>query len=828
LQITGYDTAANQAGVGVTVNPAMINLVNVFTPPNLNIPGAGPVGINTDGGDLAFTFNSPTSVNYGQIRVDHTFSSKDSAFVRYTIDENTELITSGGSQANAGASFPNFLSSTPARDQFISIGENHIFSQALLNTTRLSASRTNQDSEDAYGPNGLISGPTTSFTKDCGGTFCPVGDITVGNVPTLGSDTQLPNIEKQNIYTVSEDVYWTRGKHALKFGVLVDRYELGVTVGADAIGSITFNDMSDMLQGIPSGYSSLTATSNTNRHFTFWTIGEYAQDDYRVNSRLTLNLGLRYEIFTAPNELNGHGSNFLNFATAHNPPLPSELTQNKIINNPSLRNVEPRVGFAYDVTGNGKMSVRGAFGIFYDIANIGSVFQQSLQGTPPTSQRNNYTPLNADVVPGGAAQCQYLYGGPTCSGPVVAPILTYPGAGSAGLRLVDYTNRSPHILQYNLTLDRQLPKGIGLTLSYVGSRGIDLWYTGQVNYYPDTALNATGGPIWQPYICDGAPSVFKDKNGNCPDGTAAASNPAFHRLNPLYGSGTFSGTGSESWFNSFQASVVKNLSRGLEFQAAYTYSRSLDTTSGQMSGGDCRSSGEDGVTWSNLIIDKGPSCSDITHNVHFNMLYHFADPKFSNGFAEKMLSGWWTGSIVSIESGLPFSPIEGARSYGAASADRPMQNTAAWIAANPCIAGTVAGQAGYCAYTPIPFNSKTVITGDPNNWYNTAMFSMQPIGQLGTGTRGMLRGPGLGNWDFSLAKDTSVHALGEKGNVEFRAEFFNFLNRANYGQIPTSSGKIFSGKATDLSPFSETPNQAVIASTSTSSRQIQFGLKLIF
>ena len=820
----------------ITVATPMVALLNQFTPPNVNIPADGSAG------DLAFSFNSPTSVNYGQIRVDHNFSSKDSLFVRYTVDQNNELITSGGSQASAGASFPNFYSASPGKDQFMSVGENHIFSQALLNTLRLSASRTNQDNVDAYGPSGPPVGPSVSFTKNCAG-FCALGDITVGNVATLGSDTQLPNLDIQNIITLGEDLYYTRGRHSLKFGLLADHYELGLTVGAAAIGSITFNDYSDFLQGIPASYLSLSPTSSTWRHYTFWTIGGYGQDDFRVNSRLTLNLGLRYEIYTAPWERNGRGSNFLNFATAHNPPLASDLTNNQIINNPTLKNWEPRIGFAFDPTGSGKMSLRGAFGIFYDIANIGSVFQQSAQGTPPVSVRNTFNPLDLSV--GGASQCQYLYGitlqtGQTCpGGAFVAPLLTYPAAGSAGLRLVDYHNGSPHILQYNLTLDRQLPKGVGLSVSYVGSRGIDLWYTGQVNTYLPTSL--TGGlPVWQPFMCGGVATGLDN-----PTDPTCTSNPAFNRLNPNYGAGTFSGTGSESWYNSAQIQVTKNLSRGLEAQASYTYSRSLDTTSGQMSGGDCRSTGEDGITWpGHLLIDKGPSCSNVTHNFHFNMLYHFADLKLSNSFAEKVLSGWWTGSIVTIESGLPLSPIlSSARSFGDASADRPVENTAAWIAAHPCTS-TTKGDPGYCAYTPIPFNAKTVITGNPQQWFNPAMFSLAPIGQLGTASRGMLNGPGLGTWDFSLAKDTSVHALGEKGNVEFRAEFFNLLNRANFGQCPTSCGKIFKGSTAynqsyingggatgfDIGPFSEKFSGGVgaIGATSTTSRQIQFGLKLIF
>ena len=766
-----------------TVAPQMIPLLNLFPAPNA--PDS-VCGVDC----YQFSFPSPTRVDYGQMRIDHTFSSKDSIFGRYTVDDSYQITTAGGTQASVGASFPDFLSVVQGRDQFLTLAENHVFSSALLNSVRLSFSRTNQANIDAYGAGGAPIGPQYSFTKT-NGQYNPIGDINIGTfTQSYGSDTQLPNIDKQNILTLSDDVYYTRGKHALKFGLLVNRYQLGLVVGAAQIGSITFNDAAGFLEGAPQSYLSLSPTSNTNRDYIYYTLGMYGQDDYRVTQRLTLNLGLRYEFYTTPRETNGRGANH---SATNTPAYATQASPDTttIINNSSLKDFEPRVGFAWDVFGDGKTSLRGGFGIFYDIGNIGSVFQQSAQATPPISVRNAIGfPTDA------AAQAQYL---------TTAPLFSYPAVGlsAIGGRLTQYNTRPAHMLQYNLPVDRQLPGSMALSVSYVGSRGIDLYYTTEGNPILPTALigGQVSQPVWQPYLCGGAASTIN--TGGC------GANPAFyHRLNPNFASKTLSATGSESWYNLLQVGVTKRISKGLEFQTNFTWARSLDTTSGQMSGGDCRSDGIDQYPYGGvpkpLLLAKGPSCSDIQKNLETNLMYHFPDPHM-NGFSEKALSGWWVGNIVALQSGLPFNLVEGIRSqsgYFTSGPDFPNVNTAASIAAaGPCTSqpGQPAAGSNPCAYTPIPFNKSTVITGNPNQWVNPNMFSLQPVGTLGNEQRGLLRGPALYDWDFSLVKDTAVRALGEAGSVEFRAEFFNILNVPNFGQIPVQ--KVFSGKTSDLGPF---------------------------
>jgi hypothetical protein len=253
--------------------------------------------------------------------------------------------------------------------------------------------------------------------------------------------------------------------------------------------------------------------------------------------------------------------------------------------------------------------------------------------------------------------------------------------------------------------------------------------------------------------------------------------------------------------------------------------------------------------------DYGPACFDARHNLRFNLLYHFPNLK-SGGVLAKFANGWWMGNIVSVETGLPFSPIVATnRSNSAnrgAAIDRPNIGTATVAPGQVGPDGSV----NTTNVTFIPYDPKTVITGNPNQWFNPLMFTVQPIqpcpgtnatpaimcSTLGNVERGLLRGPGLGNWDFSLVKDTSLHMLGEQGAIQFRAEFFNILNRANFGTPGPAQGTgptVFTGAysynpvtgiGTGLGSYSQAPvaGTGAVTWTTTTSRQIQFALKVIF
>src|SRR5277367_4111602 len=314
------------------------------------------------------------------------------------------------------------------------------------------------------------------------------------------------------------------------------------------------------------------------------------------------------------------------------------------------------------------------------------------------------------------------------------------------------------------------------------------------------------------------------------------------RINPNFGSVNTNNTVGVSYYDSLQVVVNKRLSSGLEAQAAYTYGHSLDTPIGQLVGTDCAGApGMDtGVSSNTRAYDYGPSCFDLRHNFRMSLLYRFPNLK-SNGVLSKFINGWWTGNIVSVQSGLPFTPIlatnrsnSGNLSTGADRVDVNTQAIAQGTVLTNAEGGTYMAAANFVLYNP-----GTVITGNPNQWFNPDMFHMQPMvpcpndaaltcGTLGEASRGILRGPGLADWDFSLVKDTAVLLLGKHELIQFRTEFFNILNRTNFGM--PASATVFNGATSVLGAYQQAPLPGVgqITTTATTSRQIQFALKLIF
>ena len=777
---------SNPAGTGTNsvtiVNSQIAALLSLFPTP-------------TNAANNTYTLSSATGVgvNFGQIRVDHNFSSADTFFGRYTTDESA--IDSANATASAvtfsGVAFPQFRSQASSRNQFLTLSENHIFSNTLLNTVRISFSRTRWDFGSVY------TTPLTGIPTFVVGE--PFGNFSVGGLSAMGVQSSYgpPNpFHLQNVYTFGDDVNYVRGRHALKFGMLFNRFNEGVTAPNNAEGTASYTGLATFLRGIPTTYALLTPGSDVNRYFVFNTVGFYMQDDWRVTSRLTVNLGLRYEFFTSPWELNNKGWAIRNRLLD---PLP---TQGPVMVDKSFLNFSPRIGFAWDVFGNGRTSMRGAFGIYYDVANIGGAITQNAVGTPPLSTSTSVNNQTANAV-------------------VTFPFTVSASQIGKGGNTIFYNNGQPDVFQYNLSVEHQLPGNMTLSVAYVGTRGVHLWAEKPGNPSIPTAI-VNGVYYWSSQV------------------PACSSIVPTCRLNPNYAGFSLDQTAADSWYNSLQIVANKRLSDGLEFQAAYTYSHSLDTAEGQLTGQDCTASGMDigpdpNVPRNNL----GPSCFDLRHNVRFSLLYHFPNVK-SDGFAAKLLNGWWTGNIVSVQTGYPFSPTD----FGNRSNSGAGLGTGNGDPLNVGTATVAPGQNGpdglpnSTTKTFIPFNSTTLYTGNPNQWFNPLMFTMQTMvpcptnaalrcGTLGDASRGLLRGPGLGTWDFSIVKDTPAHFLGEKGSVEFRGELFNILNRPNFGM---PSGAIFSGSTSDIGAYSEVPLSSAgqITTTATTSRQVQLALKLIF
>src|SRR5882672_2278257 len=746
-----------------TVNSAIQPLVALYTPDNSN-----------------YTFTSPTSVNYGQIRVDHNLTKDDSLFGRYTIEQAYEVVPGPGNDSSNAVpyGYKQFKDTWTSRNQYVTLTENHIFSPTFLNSARLSFSRTNVPT------NYIITDPAVTLdnvTFSAQGSGTPIGLLVIGSggngspggITTLGPDLASPNYHLQNYWSLGDDAFYTRGKHALKFGVLINRINLVIGETVFNRGRLNFRTCNAsntdplvcFLNNEPSLELGATKGGIGRRHFNYYTYGFYGQDDWRATSRLTLNLGLRYEFNTSIREAHGLESSFRDLNT--NPA--TTYTQGPIMRNASFKNVSPRVGFAYDVTGTGKTSVRGAFGIYYDVATIGMTTFVEVVGDPPFRAINGVPGQN---LPSGF-QPNFL-----TTQPFAGPFIGKPGADPAypqfpgysfALNLNgydDYLAKQPYLMQWNLSVDRQLPGGIGLTVSYVGTRGEHIWGQQEGNPCKPTGYDDAANTI--PNWTQGCEGTYVG-TGPAPLGQRCAVLATFpvppFQVNYYSARSTCNlgfvseiTTNSRSWYDGLQMSLQKKLAHGLEFQSSYTYSKNLDTDQGQLF-----IDSEIRTNNTTLNIDKGRSNVDATHNWRFNTLYHFPGPK-SDNVGAKLLNGWWMGNIISVQSGYAFTPL---------------------LTTNRSQSGVAGGQNDRPNYAAT-YDAGKVIVGDPNKWFDTSMFAVQPLGHLGNTSRGILTGPGLFNWDFSIVKDTKLALLGEAGQLMFRADFFNVLNHANFNN-PTPS-----------------------------------------
>ncbi len=773
----------NPAGAGtnsVTISPVTAPLLALYPNP-------------TSQANNGYTFptSSNTLVNFGQIRVDQVFSGSDTFFARVTVDAgNVDSPSTSAFTSFNGVAFPEFRGKAQNRNVFATLSETHIFSPALLNSARLSFSRTNFTFSD-YAAQPVNTPPLLVGAAELGS----VGVTGYSGIGFNGAAGPPPPYHIQNIKTFSDDVSLSRGKHGLKFGTLINQYNQGVGAPLFTIGSISYGSVANFLQGIPTSYSALVPGSDTQRYWTYETLGFYAQDDWHAASRLTFNLGLRYEFMTTPQELNNLSYALRNMA------VDASATQGAVMRNRTLLNFSPRAGFAWDVFGNARTSVRGGFGIYYDIGNLGGPFLDNAAGTPPLV--SSFTVSNQ-----------------TANSVIDLPFAFNSSGVGHTATLIDYNAYQPHVAQYNFTMEQQLPAAIALTVAYAGSRGAHLWTEKEGNPVPPTYVSPEGVQYWAsttPACASAFPSC---------------------RTNPNFTSILLDTTAGDSWYNALQISLNKRLSKGLDFQTNYTWSHSIDTTEGQIAGSDCSASGMDTGTDPNRpSVDRGPSCFDIRQNLRFNVIYHLPAIGRSSA-AWKILDGWWVASILTAQTGYPFSPtIAGNRSQsavGAAASDRVNAGTATVAPGQTGPDGTV----NTTNQTFVPFKANTVITGNPNQWFNPLMFSLPSLvpcpnnpaltcGTLGDASRGLLRGPGLTQWDFSLVKDTALPFLGERSRLEFRAEIFNILNHANFA-MPI--GTVFAGSNKDAGGWSESPvaTAGLITSTATSSRQIQLVLKLLF
>ena len=751
--VVGSDCIATLGAGTLTVNPVVRPLLALYPVPNLA------------NNQFTFPFSEPTDEYYGQMRVDQTINSNNNFFARYTGDSDAQILP---------FTFPQFKDSRLSRSQYITISEDHVFSPTILNSAHMSFSRTNLG---GFTSSGII-GPTLSFVP--GQEF---GNLNVGGPSTLGGGGSEPSVSVQNVFTWSDDLFVTKAKHAIKFGTLINRFRQYKLQGTNQRGQAVFSSLTTFFNAQPISETAVTPGAIQFRDNHFYTLGFYVQDDWKTTSRLVLNLGLRYEFATVPVEAHGRSSALRDMI--HD----TDFTVGPAWKNNSLKNFSPRLGFAWDVQGNGKTAVRGGFGLLYDVANVNTIRDLGNASNPPYSSQSSLA--NPAVL--------------------TIPFAFPPTAVGRAPRPADYNMQQPHMLQYNIAIERQLPEQMSLTVAYAGSRGLNIPVIMEGNpTVPQgtpsvvngqlTCLDVLPRPVANP---SGSPKCW---TGNDP------------RVNPAWGTLEYGTAAGSSWYNSLQVGVTKRLSKNLQFQGNYTYSKAEDETSAQLVG----ESSVGPPDPSNLRLEKAPAGFDLTHNFRFNAIYQLPHPA-SGGFVGTLLGGWRASSILSLQTGYPLNPrVQNNRSRSKAdlggfggSTDRP--DLVPGRNNGNITSGTSAGCLGVAPGTKL---------GTPDFYFDPCAFTVPAAGFLGTAGRDILRAPGTATLDFSMVKDTVVKFLREGTHLEFRAEMFNILNRANF-DAPASIMFAATG-SNDAHVEAPLATSGKVTRTATSSRQIQLALKLIF
>jgi carboxypeptidase family protein/TonB-dependent receptor-like protein len=744
------------------IDKSVLPFLGLWALPN---PNLGLVG-NGDTGIYAFDAVHITSENFETARVDHRFSDKDSLFGSFQYDSATATQPDPANEVLAG---------NTTKRVFVAIEETHIFSPQLINTGRVGLNRSVHTSQGLKAINTQSANPALG---ESAGADNPQIDV-----PGLVSaQPGLNQIERVNFFQNSiqgyDDVFLTRGIHSLKVGFAVERIQTNAFNPAPA-GEFPFGSLQAFLTNQPTVLFAPLASSPF-LHFGFRStiFAGYVQDDVHLRRNLTVNLGLRYEMSTVPSEIRG---NLSALRSPFNQSLQTVVLGNHIFNNPTLRNFEPRIGLAWDPFGNGKTSVRGSFGIF-DVLPLNYQIGQFGTNVAPFTESGAANNLQPGDFPIGAFNKVGIN-----------------AAAGVGFRL-PYIQPNPkrnYVMQWNLSVQRELLPNLTAMVAYVGSRGVHMEFRADdINTVLPTLTSL--GYLW--------PS---------PVGSGTQQSPNVGQMDTLQWN-------NDSYFHGLEVQLEKRMSHGFQIQGSYTWSKAID--------------GGDGAIASDSFLNsiaslfyflpryrRGLADFNVGQNLTINYIWDLPAPKSFQGPAAWVARGWQIGGILQLRSGLPFTPLIGGDPLG-------LRNTSA---------------VGFPDRLTGPGCGSLVNPGNPNNYIKLQCFALPtapsamaaqcdpasfsgapalPAGTvycanlLGTGGRNEINGPGLVDFDFSVFKDTKIK---EKLNVQFRAEFFNLFNHTNFNS-PIANSTFFN---VDGSP---TGGAGVIDSTSTSSREIQLALKLIF
>jgi hypothetical protein len=734
--------------------------------PYLKLWPEAPAGTPVDGNGVTQTFDValPTisNENYATGRVDQKFSEKDSLATSYFFDSGPQ------SQPDP---LKNAIHQVFSRRQMASVEETHIFSPALANTLRVGLSRVRGDINDPVSGDAVATDTTLAIAPGA------IGPPQIGVPGVLTTAIGLGGLNRfLHRWTSAQaydDAFLTRGTHSIKFGFAFERMLYNITEKLSPNGRLNnYPTLSDLLNNTPIRLNALAPGGSNEVAIRESLFAGYVQDDWRFRPNLTFNIGLRYEFATLPKDANNRIEEITTIVNCATPGVAPSLTSpcgpqhvgSFIHNNPTTKNFEPRIGFSWDPSKNGKTAVRGGFGIF-DVLPLPYEFGLNTAATAPFQ-----------II--GADPNAVLGGG-------IDPNISF-NPNNIRNRYVDQNPKRADVLNWNVNIQRQLGTSWTLIAGYVGSRSVHLSVAGDdINLVPPVQTSAG--------LLIPSNTYQLDPNWGGANGGITPGPPGGAGIRPVLFDG-------ESTYNGFQAQLKRDMSHGLQGQLSYTLGNCKDTSSAPVTGD----------TYVNsiavpLLLSKtyriGACDFDVRHTLVGTVIWDVPGPK--TGFASYVAGGWQVGTIVTATSGSPFTVTVGG-------GGDPL-NTGFNGDFSMDYAQLVSG----CNATPgvktDPVSGK-LLAFDPNCFTTAPAVAGGVL--VGNSGRNRFYGPGLTIVDFSTFKNFSFK---ERYKVQFRAEFFNIMNHANFA-APNFLN--------DANNSIGTSNAGEIGSTSTSSRQIQFGLKL--
>lgn len=789
----GKNGGAGVACDGSNINPIALQLLNYKLPSGQYfIPT--PQIIQSNGTGLSvFSIPSFYSENQYMVNADYSITDKQQLSEKFFTAKSPQV--------------QSFTTSNVPGSGIDGLFRND--NASLKHTYSVTSNLVNEASAGYHRTYGIISTNTPVTAADLGVTP-PCNDpvmptITVQGSFELGGSGNDQQDTVSQTFAAQDQISWVHGKHDIRAGFGWERVSNPTADPGTTRGSLTFQSFPDFLLGMSAAqngspfsnvFSSSGACGDTNHSYRVTDESSYAQDDFKVTSRLTLNLGVRWDVLGAVSDALGRLVNFYPGLAQMNPgstptlqglvvasnfpfAVPVGVTVNgnsTYAENPrAWGNVGPRLGFSWQPPHLNKLVLRGGFGMYYSRTSVNDAFH--LFSNPPFYQsRSNSSVLNA------AATFENPFN------PAPPPIGAFPvwlprtSTTALSMTVVNPDFRAPNADQWSLNTQYAINGSTMLQVGYVGTRGENIQVTQSLN---------------QPYLASASDPV----NGI----TTNTIQNAAQRV-PYLG---FSPTGLSNWtesghslYNALQAMLTKRLGHGVQWQASYTYGKSLTDVTGNgtfPNGGSLLNDNR------NFSQDWGPADFDIRHRFVSNFVWNLPSMHDGKGFLGRTLSDWSVSGVVVIQTGPPltFTDSRSGSIYG-------FSNQRAQLCAGSTAAGIMTSGS---------------VESRLDDFFNASAFcAPATIGNgfdFGDTGRGIVYGPGQHNADLALVKDIAMKGFTEQTHLEFRAEFYNAFNTPQFSSTTTIQGATPPTQVGSL-------NFGQITSTSVSPRLIQFGLKYIF